>query len=66
MFSILPYNAGPNERSAAAFQDPNNDSDTCQITSFMVSIDLTLDIFKQMISHEAFHCFQEWNFDYEP
>ena len=63
LISLLPE---PNHPHYEAVQDYTPKEGTCPVTLFPISDDSGLDYFKQVIAHELFHCFQDWNYTTEP
>lgn len=61
VFSLLP---SPVEGTGGVIGDFVGDA--CPITVFRASAANGVDAFKQVVAHEAFHCFQTWNVDGQP
>jgi hypothetical protein len=63
MFSLLPDLNSP---ETLAFQTYAPKGTTCPLTLLPSSSVGSIDVFKQTIAHEVFHCFQDWNFTTVP
>ena len=59
MFSLLPDTDNPTTLAFAQYVPKGT---TCSLTYLPSSYIGSMDIFKQTIAHEVFHCFQYWNF----
>ncbi len=58
---IISLTTHPKLANVLAIQHPISGSATCPITFFNTFGGRTIDVFKQIVAHEAFHCFQDWN-----
>ena len=54
------------ENVIAGSQEPASFESDCAVAMYGVSESLGPDIFKQMVAHELFHCFQDWNLFKKP
>jgi len=62
LFSLLP---DPNDIAGNitdGLQQPTGKTSDCQLVVFPTADDSSLKKFQQTVAHEAFHCFQDWNF----
>jgi len=62
LFSLLPDPDDPPGDVSAGVQQPAGKFSACQLTLFPAADNSGLKTFQQTIAHEAFHCFQDWNF----
>jgi hypothetical protein len=51
---------------AAGTQIPASFESDCAVAMYGISESLGPDVFKQMVAHELFHCFQDWNLFKKP
>lgn len=58
VFTLLDY-SGP--ESAAAVVNSKGGKPVCTIVVFPLALTGTIPKFKQVMAHEMFHCFQQWN-----
>ncbi len=66
MVSMLPYPDDTETSVTDALQSFTPAGSACPLTVFPDSASTGMDYFKQTIAHEAFHCFQDWNFNTVP
>jgi len=59
VFTLLKYTG---KESIAALVDSLGGQSVCKIVVFPLALTGTEAQFKQVIAHEMFHCFQQWNF----
>jgi hypothetical protein len=60
VFSLLPHD------KFDAAQRPFPLDEPCPVTLYPSASADTLDVFKQIVAHEVFHCVQDWNFTTHP
>lgn len=58
VFTLLKYSG---KESVAALVDSLGGQDVCKIVVFPLALTGSEPKFKQVIAHEMFHCFQQWN-----
>lgn len=63
IISLLPEPNHPNYEAVQAYTPKQG---TCPVTLFPGAGQAGFDYFKQVIAHELFHCFQDWNYTTEP
>ena len=62
LFSLLPDPEDTPGDVSLGVQQPAGKFSACQLTLFPAADESGLKTFQQTIAHEAFHCFQDWNF----
>lgn len=61
IFSLKPDS---DDKSTVGAQIPFNDGQSCPLVLYPASNPSeNIDVFKQTLAHEFYHCYQEWNFD---
>ncbi len=66
MVSLIPYVDDTEDEVTNAFQLSFRSGEACPITLMPVMNEEEDAGFKQIVAHEAFHCFQEWNMNMLP
>lgn len=66
IFSLLPHPDDTDNAVTDAVQGYVTTGNACPLTMFPSSNESGSDFFKQVVAHEAFHCFQDWNFQTIP